>query len=300
MNIKDYEYIVAIADNGSISKAAGKLYITQSALTRFLQRIEFETGVQLFYRQGNKFLLTNAGQLYIEKGRNIIKIDNELNSELKQIALNSSNYIRMGCGLGRMEQLVGDILPEFYKHFPNFIVKLRNIGSPEMTHLLETNQLDLALLSGTKKNANLLYIPISDVHVALAVPASSSLLNHTVNDPDYPYPVLYGDRWLQEPYISVDQGTSSGRIVNEYFQSKGISPKVVLEADNLLIAIKAVESAIGNSIMLSLPTVNNKIKFCCLPDLKADTNNLNIAMRYDFFINPPVNDLIKRISEYYK
>ena len=300
MNIKDYEYIVEIADQGSISKAAGRLYITQSALTRFLQRIEFELGIPLFYRHGNKFLLTSAGQLYVEKGRSIIKTNNEVDLELKLMALNSSNYIRLGCGIGRMEQLVGHILPSFYRLHPDFRIKLRTLGSLEMSHMVETNQLDLALLSGVKKTPILSYIPIGNIYAALAVSASSSLLEDTVEEPNYPYPVLRSDRWLDEPYIHIDQRTSSGRIVDAYFKSKGISPKVVLDAENVGIALKAVESGIGNSILLSLPFRSNTVKYCCLPDLDIDTGNFNIAKRCDYFINTAIEDLISIILHYFK
>jgi DNA-binding transcriptional LysR family regulator len=104
-------------------------------------------------------------------------------------------------------------------------------------------------------------------------------------------------RWLEEPYIKIDQGASSGRIVEEYFRSIGTSPRIILEADNVAIAVKAVESGLGNAIMLSLPLPDSSIKYCCLPDLNIETRNFNIAWRYDYFINPAVSDLIKIISE---
>ena len=72
MDIRDYEYIVAIAEKGGISKAADHLFITQSALTKFLQRTEQKLGMELFVRKGKQFLLTEAGQRYVEIGRAIM------------------------------------------------------------------------------------------------------------------------------------------------------------------------------------------------------------------------------------
>ena len=57
MNIKDYRYIVEIAEQESISKAAAVLYITQSALTKFLQRIEEELGASAVYPGAGAFHL---------------------------------------------------------------------------------------------------------------------------------------------------------------------------------------------------------------------------------------------------
>ena len=62
MDIRDYEYIVTIAEQKSITRAAAQLFITQSALTKFLQRTERSLGVALFLKKGNQFLLTEAGQ----------------------------------------------------------------------------------------------------------------------------------------------------------------------------------------------------------------------------------------------
>ena len=61
MNIKDYEYIVEIAACTSLTEAANRLCITQSALTKFLQRVEAEVGTPLFRRIGKRFVLTPVG-----------------------------------------------------------------------------------------------------------------------------------------------------------------------------------------------------------------------------------------------
>ena len=61
MNIKDYEYIVEIAACKSLTEAANRLCITQSALTKFLQRVEAEVGRPLFGRMGRRFVLTPVG-----------------------------------------------------------------------------------------------------------------------------------------------------------------------------------------------------------------------------------------------
>lgn len=83
MNIKDYEYVYEIARQKSVSKAAEKLYITQSALTKYLQRLENELSTPLFFRSGNRFIPTKAGELYLAKAAQIIDLDHELTDEIK-------------------------------------------------------------------------------------------------------------------------------------------------------------------------------------------------------------------------
>ena len=98
MNIKDYRYIVEIAEQESISKAAAVLYITQSALTKFLQRIEEELGAPLFFRRGNRLALTEIGQYYVAKGRRIIELDYELELDISKIKRTSISALAIVWG----------------------------------------------------------------------------------------------------------------------------------------------------------------------------------------------------------
>ena len=62
MELKQLEYIVKIAEEGSITKAAEKLFISQSGLNQQLLKLESDLGQQLFHRGKNDFRLTEAGR----------------------------------------------------------------------------------------------------------------------------------------------------------------------------------------------------------------------------------------------
>ena len=66
MNPRASQYIQTLAQFGSITRAAGHLYITPSALSRYISTVEKEVGTQLFSRIGNHFVLTYAGERYVE------------------------------------------------------------------------------------------------------------------------------------------------------------------------------------------------------------------------------------------
>ncbi len=218
-------------------------------------------------------------------------------SSTTTMALNNSSYIRLGCGMGRLTQVIDYVLPAFYKLHPDFRISLRSFGSADLSRMVETNQIDIALLSSVKKSPNISYIPLGNIYASLAVPESSTLLGDIVEEPGYPYPVLRNDRWLSEPYICLDQATSSGRIADVYFETKGITPKVILDVGDVSTALTAIESGLGNSILLSIPLRGRAIQYCCLPDLNVETGNFNIAMRHDYFVNFAAEDLIKIIVE---
>lgn len=64
MYFKNYEYFLMIAEEGSISKAADKLYLTQPSLSKYLKRLEENLGVELFSRDRYPLALTQAGIIY--------------------------------------------------------------------------------------------------------------------------------------------------------------------------------------------------------------------------------------------
>ena len=65
MEIKDADYVLAIARNRNISKAAKELYISQPSLSRYLSNLEARLGTVLFERQNNDIVPTSAGEIYI-------------------------------------------------------------------------------------------------------------------------------------------------------------------------------------------------------------------------------------------
>ena len=69
MNFKILEYIVAIAETGNVTKAAERLFISQSGLNQQLIKLETELGTPLFHRSKKEMRPTHAGRIYIENAR---------------------------------------------------------------------------------------------------------------------------------------------------------------------------------------------------------------------------------------
>ncbi|MCI8512330.1 MAG: LysR family transcriptional regulator [Lachnospiraceae bacterium] len=85
MNLNQLEYIIAIAEEKSISKAAGRLFLSPAALSQYVKRLECSEGLPpLFYRENGQFLPTDAGLIYINGARTILNISATLEKELSR------------------------------------------------------------------------------------------------------------------------------------------------------------------------------------------------------------------------
>ncbi|UQT40676.1 LysR family transcriptional regulator [Acidaminococcus intestini] len=69
MDFRDLTYLLAIARQQNITRAAESLYLSQPTLSKFLKGLEGELGLPLFERLGNKYIPTYAGEQYIKKPR---------------------------------------------------------------------------------------------------------------------------------------------------------------------------------------------------------------------------------------
>ena len=85
MQFQQIRYIIAIAEEKNITKAAEKLFISQSALSQQLQKLEQELGVELFVRTGKKLDITKAGQIYINAAKAILNIEQAFYNEVERM-----------------------------------------------------------------------------------------------------------------------------------------------------------------------------------------------------------------------
>lgn len=93
MNLTQIEYFIRICESGSITKAADRLFITQSALSQQLSHLEQELGIPLFIRNGNRIALTEAGKVFLSRARNMLLEYHNSISEMK--IANESNELTL-------------------------------------------------------------------------------------------------------------------------------------------------------------------------------------------------------------
>ena len=86
MDTKYLTYILEIAKQRSITKAANNLYVSQSSLSQYLSKLEAEMGTPLFTRTKNELIPTPAGQLYIEAAKSVIQIQKQLYQNVSSLS----------------------------------------------------------------------------------------------------------------------------------------------------------------------------------------------------------------------
>ena len=89
-------YVYTIWQQGSFSKAAEKLYLTQPTLSMAIRKLEKELGVPLFDRKHHPLKLTEAGEIYLDTARKIRQLEREQTQKLQDIQNLVTGTIRLG------------------------------------------------------------------------------------------------------------------------------------------------------------------------------------------------------------
>ena len=95
---------------GNITEAAKELYITQPALSMYINSLEITMGVKLFKRIKNKYVLTYIGEKYVEKAKEMLKLQSEFKSQLDEVIGGYDNRVRIGVQMRRSPYVVASML----------------------------------------------------------------------------------------------------------------------------------------------------------------------------------------------
>ena len=123
MDLKQLEYVIAIDMERNISKAANKLFITQSALNQQLLKIENELGTKLFDRKHPFMVPTLAGQIYLNTARKMIEMKEDTYKIIKDIANEDIGEISLTYTPEQGANLFAHIYPYFHAKYPNIKFK---------------------------------------------------------------------------------------------------------------------------------------------------------------------------------
>lgn len=142
MNLRHLEHLLALAETGSFSRAADKLHITQSALSRSIQALEDDLGGPLVDRVGKKNELTPLGRSVLERARRIVHEAQELKQGATLLQQGGLGKLRVGLGSGPGAMLMTPWLKYMAEHHPTVQVTVSRGSTELQLTQLRDRQLD--------------------------------------------------------------------------------------------------------------------------------------------------------------
>lgn len=145
MDINDARTFIAIAEAGSISRAARELHLTQPAVTRRLQRFEHAVGASLVDRRSRPFTLTDFGQAALERCRRLVTTRDELRA-LAQAGSLPTRECRLGVAHALTELALTEPVDELRGSYPAVVLRLYTGWSRDLCERVRSGELDAAVV----------------------------------------------------------------------------------------------------------------------------------------------------------
>ena len=246
MEIKDADYVLAIARNRNISKAAKELYISQPSLSRYLSNLEARLGTVLFERQNNDIVPTSAGEIYIRYSLDIAAKKQDLYRELQALKSQETNVIRIGFTLTSITLYLWEDFAEFYKKYPNYQIETSEILNRDIEQALVDNRLTFAVSCTPEDTTVLNFQKVCDTYFLVLIPASNPVCQKAEQIPGLPFPWIDLNEISNEKFILQNLDCRIRRDINQVLKNNGITlPHVITTVQSSTAAIQYAEKGIG-------------------------------------------------------
>ena len=203
MDFRELSYITAIAKYQNITKAAESLYISQPTLSKFLKALEEDIGLKLFRRLGNRYVLTHAGECYLQKAEQILQLKNELDLELADIMKRDVGVLRVAFPTMRCTYMLPATLPDFQKLYPNVKVEIIEAHSDQLDQKILSGEVEVAFYSQPPKASDVIeYDTLEKEELLICTCKDHPIGRFAVPNPASKYPKLNLSVLKNEQYTS--------------------------------------------------------------------------------------------------
>lgn len=237
-NLDLYRVFYTVGKNGSFSKAAKELFITQPAISQAIKQLEEELETNLFHRTPKGVSLTAEGANlfdYIESAMNLISIGEEQLADFKNLKIGE---LKIGVGDTISRFFLLPYLEKFHKNYPNIKFKIMNGTTFELISTLKKGEIDIAICNFPINDSSLEQIQCKEIQ--------DTFVYGNDYDEIFSEPIHLKD--LSEyPLLLLDPYSNSRQYVEDYLLSQGvrISPEFELGSHDLLLEFAKINLGIA-------------------------------------------------------
>lgn len=237
------EYFLAIAKEKNLNRAAQSLYISPSALSQFLSKLESRLGHSLFVREKNALRLTEAGMVYYEAAKQIEAIKTGMMEQLEQLTNPDAASIRIAVSGNRALKFATQLWPVLYEKFPNCTFYLSNDISTQIYEQIAEGTLDFGIMVlDYDRQDRFRYLCLHHDEVGLLIPDNHRLLQQ-VGNADEPMDIRLceGETLL----LGMKQSMIT-RLCKQYFKQQRFVPgQITYSMQGNLAEVARISGVIG-------------------------------------------------------
>ncbi len=257
------EYIYAVYQERSFSKAAQKLFVSQPWLSATVKKVEQELGLPLFDRSTTPISLTSAGRYYMEQIQRIMAIEEEMRVRFREMRDGSRTELHIGSSMFFCTYVLPALMEDFRLRHPQVTLTFTEGGAKTLLEKLVNGQLDFLLEAERPANSRLMSIPWASEEIVLAVP-SGNPVNEKLEQYRYSFeefltraqgdsrrPAVPLDAFAKEDFLLLKEGNDIHQRSLRLCENAGFIPNVSLYLTQMMTAYYLVLEGQGITFLRS-------------------------------------------------
>jgi LysR family transcriptional regulator for metE and metH len=239
LEVRHLRLMTAIAEEGGVTRAARRLFLTQSALSHQLAALEDRLGTRLFLRLGRRMALTPAGQRLVRSAGRLLEDLERTEQEVTRLGSDRGGVLRLATECYTCYHWVPPLLREFALKWPAVELRIVADATRRPLEALREGRLDLAVVSTPARDRRFALTPLfSDELVAVVAPGHP----------------LAGRPWLRAAdfagenlilYTSPEESTAFQKLL----VPAGVTPRQVSEIQLTEAIVEMVKAGLGISVL---------------------------------------------------
>ncbi len=240
MDLRQLRYFVVLANQGHFGRAASVLHVAQPALTRQIQLLEEELGVQLFVRHSRGASPTEEAAFLLERASFLLHYAEQLKQDMSALQRNPSGPIAIGISPGLAMTLAAPLTRAVHEQLPEVRLRFVQAFAPTLHEMLLKGQVDLAILNGPVPLANLHTYPFLTEGLCLIGPPG----------PRQARPARIGLKHLDNlPLVMTGLAKSGVRLELEAQAAHaGVHLNPVVEVETIEVAKRLIKEQVGVTV----------------------------------------------------
>jgi len=296
MNLNVLKYVIMVAEEKNMTKAAERLYISQPSLSQSIQSLEKELKVNIFDRSHSPIKLTYAGEQFVEWARQTLHTKNELMQKLSDISEDKQRCLVIGIAPNRSILMLTDVLKTFYLEVSGCSIILEERPVNELTAMLENETIDLLIDFPNSDTMQFTNIHIADEKILLAAPKSYVF---NTNPGEDIYPLVQLSEINNKPIVMLAQEQYIGKITRGLFSINNTHPKLIMECNHIETAHLMVSKGAGITFVPELSAKEDMYSNVSYYEI-ADTiltRSISVVYRRNHYLTSDAQKFISIMQE---
>ncbi|RLL42662.1 LysR family transcriptional regulator [Oceanobacillus piezotolerans] len=239
--LDSYRIFHAVSRNNSFSKAAQELYMTQSAVSQAISKLEKELGIQLFNRTSKGVELTTEGNLlneHVKSALGMIQVAEDKLSEFKTL---KTGQLRIGVGDTISRYFLLPYLEEFHQTYPGINLNILNRTTSEIINLIKSGKADVGICNLPIHDEGLEVIPCKEIQDTFVCGKKYKELSKK--------PISL-EQLMKLPLIFLERKSNSRMFVERFLKKRGYQVSPVFELGSYDLVLEFTKINLGISCVI--------------------------------------------------